>query len=136
MKKITVLFVGLFAAACVLAQEFAWNTEKRRSTVEEAAFKWETLEHDFGQIKLNVPVSHEFSFTNSGSIPLIISSVQGSCGCTVTSYTKDPIEPGQTGFVKATFNAASLGQFTKTVTVTANTAGGATRLIIKGEVIK
>ena len=93
-------------------------------------------EFDFGKIKVGVPVSYEFSFTNQGKIPLVISTVQASCGCTVTSYTKDPIAPGAKGFVKATYNAANVGQFTKTVTVNANTEEGVAKLTIKGEVIQ
>jgi hypothetical protein len=52
-------------------------------------------------------------FTNTGSTPLVISNVRGSCGCTVTDYTKEPIAPGKTGNVKATFNAAALAHSTK-----------------------
>jgi hypothetical protein len=90
--------------------------------------------HDFGKIPLNKPVTHEFRFTNTGTSPLIISSVQASCGCTVTDYSKDPIAPGAEGFVKATYNAATSGIFSKTVTVNANAEESAVRLMIKGEV--
>ena len=67
---------------------------------------------------------------------LVISTVQASCGCTVTSYSKEPIEPNGKGFVKATYNAASIGQFTKSVTVNANTEDGVVQLFIKGEVVQ
>jgi hypothetical protein len=66
---------------------------------------------------------------------LLISSVQASCGCTVTSYSKDPIPPGAQGYVTATFNAAKVGQFTKMVTVTANTEQSTVQLTIQGEVV-
>lgn len=103
---------------------------------EDAIFNWTMTEYDFGKIKVGVPVTYEFKFTNTGDIPLVISTVQASCGCTVTSYTRDPIAPGAEGFVKATYNAASVGQFTKTVTVNANTEEGIAKLTIKGEVVQ
>jgi hypothetical protein len=101
-----------------------------------AVFTWTNLTHDFGKIKVSNPVSHEFAFTNTGSATLVISSVQASCGCTVTSYSKEGIAPGEKGFVKATYNAANVGQFTKTLSVTANTAEGIVKLTIQGEVIE
>ena len=65
-----------------------------------------------------------------------IESHQASCGCTVTKYSKDPISPGSSGYVTATYNAAKVGVFTKTVTVNANTDGNPVVLTIKGEVIE
>jgi hypothetical protein len=103
--------------------------------VVAAAFNWAETAFDFGKIKQNVPVTHEFSFANKGNAPLVISSVQASCGCTVAEYSKDPIAPGQKGFVKATYNAAKAGPFTKTVTINANTDDTSVLLTIKGEVV-
>lgn len=104
--------------------------------LRSAAFNWTATTFDFGTIKANVPVTHQFTFTNTGDSPLVIVSVQASCGCTVAEYTKTPIEPGQTGFVKATYNAAKVGAFNKTVTVNANTEEGAVQLAIKGTVVE
>jgi hypothetical protein len=85
---------------------------------------------------LNNPVTHEFKFTNTGNAPLVISSVQASCGCTVTEYSKEPIPVGGQGYVKATYNAAKLGVFTKSVTVNANAEESVVQLTIKGEVVE
>ncbi len=91
---------------------------------------------DFGKIKQGVPVTHEFSFVNKGTVPMIIIDVRPSCGCTTPSWTKDPIPPGGQGFVKATYNSASMGAFDKTVTVTANVETGIVMLRIRGEVVQ
>jgi len=99
-----------------------------------AAFTWESSTHDFGKIKQGTPVTHEFKFTNTGKIPLIITNVQASCGCTTPSWTKEEVMPGGSGFIKATYNAAAAGTFNKTVTVTANVESGFVQLTIKGEV--
>lgn len=82
------------------------------------------------------PVTARFSFTNSGDSPLIIKNATGSCGCTNVTYPKDPVQPGQSGEVHATFNAEESGAFTKTVSVESNAAEGLTILTFKGEVIK
>jgi len=99
-----------------------------------AAFTWDSSSHDFGKIKQGTPVTHEFKFTNTGKTPMIITNVQASCGCTTPSWTKEEVMPGGSGFIKATYNAAAVGAFNKTVTVTANIESGFVQLTIKGEV--
>ena len=120
----------------VMAQQLAMNTKVSASPFAEAAFNWTTTIFDFGKIQANKPVSHEFKFTNTGDAALVISSVQASCGCTVTDYSKDAILPGGEGYVKATYNAAKVGQFSKTITVNANTVDAIVQLTIKGEVVE
>jgi hypothetical protein len=100
-----------------------------------ASFQWTEQAYDFGKIKQGTPSSHEFKFTNTGKVPLVIANVQASCGCTTPDWTKVPVAPGQQGFIKATYNAASTGIFSKTVTVTANVEPASVQLSIKGEVV-
>jgi hypothetical protein len=120
----------------MFAQQIALVTSASRSKIEMPAFSWAVTAYDFGKIQINKPVTHEFKFTNTGDAPLVISSVQASCGCTVAEYSKDPIAPGAQGFVKATYNAAKGGVFTKTVTVNANAQENVVQLVIKGEVVE
>jgi hypothetical protein len=51
-------------------------------------------------------------------------------------YPKTPVQPGQSGVIRATFNAAAVGAFNKSVSVESNAEGGTTTLYVKGEVIK
>jgi hypothetical protein len=135
MKKLVLTMSGLVLVVIVMAQELAMHSASGKNlAVAEASFNWTATVFDFGQIKINTPVTHEFRFTNTGDVPLVISSVQASCGCTIASFSEDPIAPGGEGFVKGTYNAAKLGQFTKSITVNANTADGVVQLTIKGEV--
>ena len=99
-----------------------------------AVFSWVETEHNFGKIKQGKPVVAEFKFTNTGEAPLIIKNAYGSCGCTGVEYPKEPIMPQKTGIIKATFNAASMGAFNKTVTIESNAETGIVTLNIKGEV--
>jgi len=108
------------------------------STIEKptvAVMSWSLTELDFGQIELNKPVTGDFKFQNTGNTPLMIVSAQGSCGCTVADYTKGEILPGEFGEVTATYNAAKIGAFNKTIAVNANTGNGPITLKIKGEVV-
>ena len=98
--------------------------------------EWSVLVHDFGKITQGTPVETTFEFKNTGENPLVLSNVKAACGCTATEYTKEPVQPGESGFVKGVFNAQAEGVFNKTITVTTNTAEKATVLTIKGEVGK
>ncbi|MBD2752251.1 DUF1573 domain-containing protein [Spirosoma validum] len=105
-------------------------------TTSAALFNWRNATYDFGRIAQGKPVTAEFAFTNKGESPLIISNAKGSCGCTGVDYPKSAILPGQSGVVKATFNAAAIGAFNKTVMVESNAEGGTQTLYFKGEVMK
>ena len=137
MKKITFSLLALTLVVSAFAQQLALNTRPvAHFSTDAAIFNWSVTSFDFGKIKKGQPVTEEFSFTNDGNVPLVITTVKASCGCTVTDYSKDPIAPGEKGFVKATYNAANVGPFHKTVTVNANTEEGVVQLIIKGEVVE
>jgi len=78
--------------------------------------------HDFGNIREDAGnAEFEFTFTNNSGTTVIIGNVKASCGCTTPGWTKEPIPPGGTGFVKASFNPKGRpGYFNKTLTVTTN----------------
>lgn len=98
--------------------------------------KFEENDHDFGKIYEGESVSYDFKFTNSGKSELIIAEVSSSCGCTVPSYPKTPIRPGESGVIKVMFNSkGKLGYQSKSVLVAANTQPNTTILRIKAEVV-
>ncbi len=78
------------------------------------------VEHDFGRInEADGRVSTVFEFKNEGMEPLVLSNVRASCGCTTPTWTKTPIEPGQTGAITVTdIPHGRPGRFQKTITVT------------------
>ena len=124
MKKILVLTMLLFCGMNVaLAQK-------------PAEIKFDKLTHDFGTFSEKEPVvSCTFAFTNVGESPLIINQAVASCGCTVPEYTKTPIQPGEKGEIKVTYNGTGKfpGHFKKSITVRTNGAVEMTRLYIDGE---
>ena len=104
----------------------------------QPAIKFMEEGHDFGEVIEGKLASHEFEIMNTGNQPLIINNVQASCGCTSPFWTKEPIMPGKTGKIKATYNSAGRpGQFNKSLTVVSNAGTGSSKVLtIKGIVIK
>jgi len=101
-------------------------------------------EFDFGEIEEGEKVTHEFKFTNTGKEPLVISKAQGSCGCTVPDWPKEPIAAGADAVIKVQYDSRGKGKTraeggraeNKRVTITANTDPAQTFLYIKGKVYK
>ncbi len=91
--------------------------------------------HDFGVINEGDIVEHKFTFTNTGNAPLVITNAKGSCGCTVSKWSKKPIAPGAIGEMLVTFNSNGKPNVqNKQVTITANTLTGKETLKIKAMV--
>lgn len=140
------LKLSLFAVAGALMLSFSASAQQAApkkaapgapavtTAAKPSGVTWKEDVYDFGTIEKGKPVSHEFSFKNTTKQTILITNVKASCGCTATNYTKTPIKPGETGTVTATYNAASPGNFTKTVTVTTNDSEVNKVLTIKGKV--
>jgi len=102
-----------------------------------AEIKFDKMDHLFGKISEDAgPAVHLFNFANMGNVPLVISACNASCGCTTPEWTKEPILPGKSGFIKVSYDPKNRpGAFTKTVTVFANIPNSTRILTISGEVI-
>jgi hypothetical protein len=133
MKKHLLVYLFFLSMVSVA---FAQTKSNPGTKVNGPSTSWDKMEHNFGDIAKDVPVSVTFTVKNNGTAPLIISDVRPSCGCTTPAYTKDPILPGKTGVVKAQFNAATGGPFNKTITVITNGVKPNEVLTIKGSVIE
>ena len=123
---ILVLAIGFFNAT---------STEFDKYDTKVAVLKFKTEVIDYGIVEQNSDGTRIFTFTNEGDAPLLITKVKTSCGCTVPSYSKAPIMPGDSGELEIKYNTKKLGAFTKTVTVTSNAEGGNKILKIKGNII-
>jgi hypothetical protein len=109
MKKILLSVAVLAITSSLFAQPEA------KKVNDVVKFEKETI--DFGKIKQGVPAKGTFTVTNISSAPLIIEQANPTCGCTISDYTKEPIAPGKTGVINATYNAANAGHFDKHLTV-------------------
>ena len=102
----------------------------------EAEVKWTKTSIDLGEIEMNKPAPATFVFKNIGELPVIISTVKASCGCTTSDYTKDPVKPGNKGEVTVTYNARKAGTFQKTARVYIQGIEESVVLRIKGKVLE
>ena len=125
MKRILFLLLVLFTTGMVSAQQ----REASITVVGDAIY-------DFGDIKeADGDASHTFTLLNNGELPLVISRVVTSCGCTLPEWTNEPIAPGKTGTVKVIYDVTGRpGPFTRTISVYSNGKTGNYVLTIKGDV--
>lgn len=132
MKKLFLMsFFVAFAFGMVNAQSTVDQTPANGPKIE-----FEKMEHNYGQIQKDGDGNCQFTFTNNGTEPLILSNVRASCGCTSPSWTKEPVMPGQTGTIKVSYNTHNVGGFTKTITVTSNAVDNPRVVLkIKGNVV-
>lgn len=97
--------------------------------------KFDIETYDFGTIKQGDKVTHDFEFSNTGKEPLIITGANGSCGCTVPQWPKEPISKGSKGSIHVEFNSTGkMGMQDKTVTIVSNAKSGQRILHLKGNV--
>lgn len=127
MKKalLSLALIFLASTGAAIAQEVA-NGPK---------IEFEKEVHDYGTVKNGGNGECTFEFKNTGNAPLIISNAKGSCGCTVPSWPKEPIGPGETASIKVKYDTKRAGAINKSVTITSNATNEPTKVIrIKGNV--
>lgn len=127
MKKV-ICMLGMFLlfAGMVKAQEVKNGAE----------ISFEKTVHDYGNVPYNGNGECEFRFTNTGNEPLIVQKPKSSCGCTIPTWPKEPILPGESEVIKVTYKTSRPGVINKTVTVTSNAVTNATVVLrIKGTVM-
>ena len=155
MKKI-ILLVALFVFSGVFAQETTKKIVRKSPKKVVAAKKvtvakfplatagsldgpsmlFDTETIDYGNVAFGGEGKREFVLTNNGNKPLIISNAQGSCGCTVPSYPKDPIAPGGKAIIGVKYDTNRAGAISKSITLTTNVVGQENKIIyIKGTVL-
>ncbi len=104
-------------------------------TVNVAKMTFDYTEYNFGTVKQGDIVTHTFNFVNTGKTPLIITDASSTCGCTVPSWPKDPIPPGDKGKIEVKFDTKNKSNRQhKQVTILANTYPSGTKLHVRGMV--
>jgi hypothetical protein len=120
----------LFASAVILSASVFAQAKKA-----EEVLKFKEVAYDFGKIKQNSPVSHDFMFTNISDNPVIIESAMASCGCTTPVKPEGAIQKGKDDKISAGFNAANVGPFNKSITIKVAGVDMPLQLKITGEVL-
>lgn len=142
MKKFAAMMVLCMFALTMLAQtksQKVSTSEVKAQVVTKAEnyaeIEFDTLRHDFGTFSKEDPiVKCSFGFVNKGTAPLVIHQAFASCGCTVPTFTKTPIKPGERGQIDVTYNGKDKfpGHFQKTITIRSNAISEVVRLTIEG----
>lgn len=137
MKKIF-LFISFALVLCangIVASNAVTTVAKSEKTDTYSEIKFDTLRINLGSFPESSPEQKcSFGFINTGTAPLIINQAFASCGCTVPTYTKTPIKPGDRGTIDVTYNGKGKfpGHFQKTITVRTNAKNEIVRLTIEG----
>ena len=129
MKKI---LLSLVVVASITLSAFAQTNETVNADLPEITFK--STEIDYGVISQNSEGTRNFEFTNTGKVPLLLTNVAASCGCTVVEWAKEPIKPGEKGTLTVKYNTAIVGPFNKSIRVFSNAKSSPVFLIIKGDI--
>jgi len=109
----------------IKAQNVAEAAERDANSTKFPVLAFDKSEYDFGEMEARTNVETEFSYTNTGEAPLVITNISSSCGCTIPKdWSREPLSPGESGKFTVKFNGTGNGNVTKTVTVTANTEKG------------
>lgn len=103
------------------------------TNAQEAKFEEETI--DFGEIAKGSNGTRIFEFTNVGDAPLIIKTVQSTCGCTIPKKPEKEIMPNEKGSIAVSYDTNRIGRFSKSVTVYSNGKSERKILRIKGNVV-
>ena len=134
MKQIiSFLAVALLATASYAQQE---DTELKEFLPPGPHISFKEKSHDFGDIRQGDKVQHIFEFTNDGDAPLVISSVNVTCGCTAPNWPRTPIAPGASSKIEVVFNSSGkVGHQNKIITINSNATNNPDRIKIVTNVL-
>lgn len=121
------LLITLLVPGCKNTPE-----SKAKAHGEEIWFE-ETL-HNYGEIPVGSDGRWSFVFRNMGHEPIVVNRVRSTCGCTVPSWPREPVAPGDSARVTVEYNTAQTGTFLKSVFVYSTAANSPVKLQIKGKV--
>lgn len=96
--------------------------------------KFDKTVHDYGTMQQHGDGKCEFKFTNEGKEPLILSNVRSSCGCTVPTWPRQPVLPGQSEVIKVKYDTKRIGMINKSIHVYSNSKVSPLTLKIKGKI--
>lgn len=127
MQKFILSFLIVFALGItsISAQTEAVKEDAKTETIAEdktggPIMTLESNEVDYGTIDQHSEPLRVLKFSNTGTEPLIIKNARGSCGCTVPTWPKEPIMPGEESQIEVRYATNRLGKINKTIKITTN----------------
>ncbi|MFI3293632.1 MAG: DUF1573 domain-containing protein [Rikenellaceae bacterium] len=95
----------------------------------EPSWNFGTIAEDGGE------VAHTFEFVNSSSLPVVITSVKTSCGCTTTQYSRRPIGVGEKSTFEVVYDPMYRpGAFARNISIFTSASTEAVVVTITGDV--
>lgn len=148
MKKLSIILIAIMTFATISCNENK-NTGEGEYGIDNPISANDTTatdglpvitfnetEYNFGTVIQGEKVAHKFKFTNTGEGNLVISSVKPSCGCTSPKWSREPIKPGEEGYIELTFDSSNKkGMQNKNVRIAANTIPNEHVLYIRCDVV-
>lgn len=130
------IMVALLASGVVAQQTAEQNAAEKQETevVDGPVMNLESMTVDYGEIEQGSDPLRTVAFTNTGNEPLLITNARGSCGCTVPTWPREPIPPGESAEIEIRYDTKRLGAINKTVKLTVNDAQGTYVLRVKGNI--
>ena len=122
-----VLMAALMVSGCKHTPE-----SQARAHGEEIWFK--EILHNYGEIPVGSDGQWSFVFRNLGDEPIVVNRVRSTCGCTVPSWPREPVAPGDSARITVQYNTTQTGTFLKSVFVYSTAANSPVKLQIKGRV--
>ena len=111
------------------------TASSKESNTDVPEIEFLVKEYDFGEVIQGEKVTYSFSFKSKGDGPIVISDVSSTCGCTVPSWPKSPIEPGETGDIVVIFDSeGKSGKVVKEISVLTNAVPSTRILTIKADI--
>ncbi|NDE30215.1 MAG: DUF1573 domain-containing protein, partial [Flavobacteriia bacterium] len=139
MYRISIPFRSLIKIVASVALLLTNPLKSQNTQGDKPGIYYREREHDFGELMESMKfATHRFEFINRTPKPIIVNRVESSCGCTAPSWSSEPVEPGQKGYIEARYETTNrLGKFDKTLTVYTNSPfSPISYLAIKGNVIR
>ncbi|MCF6181492.1 DUF1573 domain-containing protein [Lutibacter sp.] len=133
MKKITIILTVLVSLAVLSCKDNA-AAKVKSSNLETAKARdakmnmgmpiiaFDKKAYDFGTINEGDKIDGAFTIYNKGKADLVITGARASCGCTVPSWPKEAIKPGDSAKLNFVFNSrGKRGKQNKSITLRTNT---------------
>ena len=121
----------------IILSVLSWGACQHGSKKEvagESGISFDSVNYDFGEVPFNGDANVEFVFTNTGKAPLLVTHVKSTCGCTIPTWSKEPVKSGKHGSIHVSYDTHRVGAFNKSIYVYSNAANGVQRLSISGKV--
>jgi len=131
------IITNVFILSCASKSDKNILENKITKNAGYPKIKFDTTYHDFGTLIQGEQAAFTFRFKNTGKSELIIYDAFSTCGCTVPSFSKEPLQPGQEGKVEVVFNSeGKRGLQYKSVVLKLNTEINEKTLTIKANVLE